>query len=261
MFYYFNAEMKYYEKPTPVVKPFATATDAELADMLQAHYDGLIDLHTEEGWEVGAERTVRLGAMSATGVGETHVEQDVTMVLMNKGGKTLSDGTTECAFIVGQKNLLANNVTTPEYGYMNSTNTNTGGWKNSARRTWCNSVYYNAIPSGFKALLKEFTNQSGLGNSSTSGVEDTLDYCALPAEVEVFGSQTYSVAGEGAQFKYYETSANRIKKAGDSGSADVWWERSPSSGNSTLFCRVNSGGSAYGGNASSTYGLAPFFVI
>lgn len=260
MFYYFNAEMKYYERPTPVIKPFATATDAELADMLQAHYDGLIDLHTEEGWDVGAERTVRLGAMLATGVGESHVEQDVTMVLMNKGGKTLSDGTTECAFIVGQKNMLANNGTR-EGGYMNSSNTNSGGWKNSARRTWCNSVYYNAIPSGFRALLKQFINKSGIGGSSSSGVEDTTDYCALPAEVEVFGSQTYSVAGEGAQFKYYETSANRIKKAGDSGSANLWWERSPRSGSETRFCRADSDGSAYNGGASDTFGLAPFFVI
>lgn len=260
MFYYFNAEMKYYERPTPVVKPFATATDAELADMLQAHYDGLIDLHTEEGWDVGAERTVRLSAMLATGVGETHVEQDVTMVLMNKGGKTLSDGTTECAFIVGQKNLLASG-TTLEGGYMNSTATTVGGWKNSARRTWCNSVYYNAIPSGFKALLKEFTNQSGLGDSSSSGVENTLDYCALPAEVEVFGSQTYSVAGEGTRFKYYETSANRVKNVGDSGSAHNWWERSPYSGNSEYFCLVTSGGSAHGIIASNSRGLAPFFVI
>lgn len=256
MFYYFNAEMKYYERPTPVIKPFATATDAELADMLQAHYDGLIDLHTEEGWDVGAERTVRLGAMLATGVDESHVEQDVTMVLMNKGGKTLSDGTTECAFIVGQKNSLL------ETGYMNSTLTSSGGWKNSARRTWCNSVYYNAIPSGFKALLKEFTNQSGLGGGSSSGVEDTLDYCALPAEVEVFGSQSYSVAGEGTRFKYYETSENRIKKLGDSGSTEYWWERSPCASDSMYFCNVLSNGNANKRGANSSYNaLAPFFVI
>lgn len=260
MFYYFNAEMKYYERPTPVVKPFATATDAELADMLQAHYDGLIDLHTEEGWEVGAERTVRLGAMLATGVGESHVEQDVTMVLMNKGGKTLSDGTTECAFIVGQKNMLANNGTR-EGGYMNSSNINTGGWKNSKRRTWCNSVYYNAISSGFKALLKEFTNQSGLGGSSSSGVEDTTDYCALPAEIEVFGSATYSVSGEGSLFKYYETSTNRVKKQGDSGYADFWWERSPRSGSGTYFCGVDGSGNAYSFASNTNLGLAPFFVI
>lgn len=260
MFYYFNAEMKYYERPTPVVKPFATATDAELADMLQAHYDGLIDLHTEEGWEIGAERTVRLSAMLATGVGETHVEQDVTMVLMNKGGKMLSDGTTECAYIVGQKNMLANG-TTLEGGYMNSTNTNVGGWKNSARRTWCNSVYYNAIPSGFKALLKEFTNQSGLGNSSSSGVEDTLDYCALPAEIEVFDSTTYSVLGEGTQFKYYENSANWIKNIGNSEVAYHWWIRSPIPANNRQFCYVYKSGGPNSDSASNSYGLAPFFVI
>ena len=233
-------------------------TDEQIAAMLEAHYAGEINIH--DYWAVGDERTVHLSAMSATGVDESHVEQDVTMVLMNEGGKTLSDGTTECAFIVGQKNMLANDGH-HEGGYMNSANTNAGGWKDCARRTWCNSVYYNAIPSGFKALLKEFTNQSGLGNNSSSGVEDTKDYCALPAEIEVFGSTTYSVSGEGSLFKYYETSANRIKKQGDSGEASYWWERSPRSGNSTRFCCVSSESNTNISYASDAFGLAPFFVI
>ena len=236
---------------------WADGTDEELSAMLEAHYAGLINIH--DYWAVGDERTVQLSAMNATGVGESHVAQSVTMVLMNEGGKTLANGKT-CAFVVGQKNFLANG-TSREAGYMNSSNTNAGGWKSSARRTWCNETYYNAIASGFKALLKQFINKSGTGGGSSSGTEDTTDWTALPAEVEVFGSTTYSVSGEGSQFKYYETSANRIKKAGDSGSADLWWERSPYSGNSGNFCRVYSNGGAGSNNASRAYGIAPFGVI
>jgi len=230
-------------------------TDEELADMLEAHYNGDINIH--DYWSVGDERIVHLSAMSATGVGESHVAQDVTMVLMNEGGKTLANGKT-CAFVVGQKNFLANG-TTLEGGYMNSSNTNTGGWKGSARRTWCNETYYNAIASGFKALLKQFINKSGIGGGSSSGTENTTDWTALAAEFEVFGSTTCSVFGEGSQFKYYETSANRIKNV--NGSALPWWERSPRSGDSYSFCFVTYGGDSDRYSANANYGLAPFFCI
>ena len=236
---------------------WANGTDKQLATMLEAHYAGEINIY--DYWSVGDERTVSLSAMTKGAVGETHVAQNVTMVLMNAGGKTLANGKT-CAFVVGQKNFLANG-TSGEDGYMNNSASNNGGWKSSARRTWCNETYYNAIASGFKALLKQFINKSGTGRGSSSGTEDTTDWTALPAEVEVFGITTYSVSGEGSQFKYYETSANRIKKAGDSGSANRWWERSPYSGNSSGFCLVYSNGRANGSDASNARGLAPFGCI
>jgi len=231
-------------------------TDEELADMLEAHYNGDINIH--DYWSVGDERTVHLSAMSATGVGESHVAQDVTMVLMNEGGKTLADGVTECAFIVGQKNFLANG-TSSEGGYMNSIGINVGGWKDSARRTWCNEIYYNAIDSGFKSLLKQFINQSGKGGGSTSGIENTTDWTALAAEVEIFGNNPNSVSGEGSQFKYYETSANRIKQL--NGSYAVWWERSAKSDDSAAFCSVSSSGTNNHGTASYTYAIVPFGCI
>lgn len=238
---------------------WASGTNAELKDMLDAHYAGKIDIH--DYWAVGDERTVSLSEMAATGTGgESHVAQNVTMVLMNAGGKTLANGKT-CAFVVGQKNLLANG-TSQEYGHMNSSMDNFGGWKGSARRTWCNGTYYYAIASGFRALLKQFVNMSGTGASSTSGTESTTDWTALAAEVEVHGSKTYSVYGEGSRFKYYETSANRIKKNGNSGSAYNWWNRSPGSGTGGSFCLVSSAGDAgIPSGAQYNYGIAPFFCI
>lgn len=245
----------------PVADPYtpptwAGGTDAEIVEALNKHYAGEIDL--TQYWSVGDERTVSLSAMSATGVGESHVAQDVTMVLMNVGGKTLNtaiNGVTECAFIVGQKNGLA------ETGYMNSSPDNYGGWKSSQRRTWCNSVYKNAFPSTLVEIFKEHKNKAGLGDASESGTEEVVDTFALPAEVEVFGSTSYSVSGEGTQFKYYETSGNRAKKAGDSGSASGWWERSPRSESFNNFCYVTSASASGSYYAYSYLLIAPFGVI
>ena len=63
------------------------------------------------------------------------------------------------------------------------------------------------------------------------------------------------------QFDYYKTASNRVKKLGKTGSADFWWERSPSYDGSTYFCYVNSGGAAGRFLASTSYGLAPFGCI
>lgn len=242
---------------------WATGTDEEIAAMVQAYYDGTFSLQDIQSvWNVGDEREVSLSAMAATGVGESHVAQTVKFVIMNFGGKKLaSDGTTDVLAIVGQKNLLANG-TSGEGGYMNSSNTNNGGWNSCARRTWCNSVYKNAVPETLRAIFKEFNNVTANGSSTTTAT--SADYFALPSEKEVFGSTTYANAtaeASNSQFSYYATSANRIKKYGDSGSAYYWWERSPYSDDSYLFCYVSSGGDANGNNASNAFGLAPFGCI
>lgn len=235
------------------VVTWANGTDEEIAAMLQAHYAGKINIH--DYWTVGDERVVNLSAMEATGVGESHAAQNVTLVLSNAGGKYLADGVTECAFQWDQKNALI------KTGYMNSTSTNSGGWKNSARRTWCNSVYYNAIPSTLRPIFKQHINKSGLGGGSSGGTENTIDYIGLRAEIEVFGSLTYSVSGEGSQVTYYQTSANRIKKLGDAGSVSDWCERSPRSGFSNRFCVVNNNGTASDGYPYTVRGLVLFGVI
>lgn len=238
---------------------WAGGTDQEIADMVAAADAGLINL--QDYWAVGQERKVSLSAMAATGVGESHAAQTVTMVLMNAGGKTLATptaaGQTTCNYVVGLKNGLA------EYGYMNSSNTNSGGWDSCARRTWCNSVYRSAIPATLRGIFKQHKNITASGGLSTVATTST-DYFALPAEKEVFGSTTYANSTAETsltQFQWYKTAANRIKKIGDSGSADDWWGRSPYSGNSTFFCGVNSGGSANFSGASGSILVAPFGCI
>ena len=143
---------------------------------------------------------------------------------------------------------------------MNSSNINTNGWRGCARRTWCNNVYLKALPANLQALIKPVNKKSGTGGGSSSGTETTSDSIFLGSEIEIFGSTTYSVAGEGSQYTYYKTAANRNKlpRWSSDYSSVIWWERSPYSGNSDFFCVVGDGGIAYYSSASSTRGLAPF---
>ena len=248
-----NATIIYKTKPAPPLVSWSTGTDAEIKAMVDAYYDGSLTLdEIKSVWSIGDEREVTLSAMAATGVSESHDSQPVKFVLMNFGGKTLTDNT-ECLAIVGQKNSLA------ETGKLNNTDTSTGGWNSCARRTWCNNIYKAAIPSDFRELFKEHNNQTGTGGGSSSGTQTTADYFALPAEIEVFGTTIYSVAGEGSQFKYYETSANRIKTTQIG--ANRWYERSPYSGDPFNFCAVNYNGVASATSANNTIGIAPFGCI
>lgn len=230
---------------------WASGTDTEIADMVEAADAGIISL--SDYWTVGDVRRISLSAMSATGVGESHAAQTQEFVLMNKGGKTLSSNKT-CSFIVGMKDSLN------EYGYMNSSNTNSGGWDSCARRTWCNSVFRNSIPSALRGIFKQFKNVTANGSSSTTAT--STDYFALPSEKEVFGSTNYAdstAESSNSQFEWYKTSSNRVKKV--NGSADAWWERSPRYGYSDIFCTVSSNGSANNYYAYHGYGLSPFGCI
>ena len=246
-------------QPLPDIS-WATASYSIINTMLDAHYAGIINI--ADYWNVGDERIVHLDAMEAeNGVNESHIAQDVSMVLLNAGGKILADGETECAFIVGMKDVLNNGVEYGERGRINSTATNIGGWKESLRRAWCNDTFYNSIESNFKSLLKQFINQTSIGNQQNQ-IENTIDWTALPSEIEILGNIEYSFAGEGSQFEYYEETANRIKKYRDpSNSAAKWWLRSPYKSNTKWFCCINDSGSKAVDEAQIANSIAPFCVI
>ena len=230
---------------------WADGTDEEIAAMVAAADAGKLNL--SEHWHVGDERTVQLSAMSATGVGESHAEQTVQMVLTDPGHYTLASGQ-PCHFVVVQKDCLK------ETGYMNASGTNSGGWNECARRTWCNNVYRNAVPASLRGIFKQFKVRTASG--SGSGVTESTDWFSLFSEKEVFGSTTYansSAESQNTQLNWFKTSSNRIKRV--NGRAGHWWERSPYSGDFSAFCYVTYSGTADRWNASYTFGLAPFGCI
>lgn len=260
-------------EPTELkIVTFADGTDAEIAKMIQAHYNNKIKI--SDYWAVGDTRTVSLSAMSATGVGESHRAQTVQLVILDFEHDDLAtaiNGHSKAAVSIGLKDCLmdASNASNPvngggntENGYMNSTNTNSGGWTSSARRTWCNDVYYNALPDSFKSMVKPVKKLTSAGAQSTT-INTTVDKVFLLSEVEIYGTTTYSVAGEGSQYTYYETASNRYKnpKWSSSSNSCIYWQRSPYSSGSTHFCSVNIGGSASYYSAGGAYGLAPCLCI
>lgn len=142
---------------------------------------------------------------------------------------------------------------------MNSSNTNSGGWKSSAMRTSTMATMKGYLPAAWQTAIKPVNKASGTGGGSSSGTETVSDSCFLLAEIEIFGSTTYSVSGEGTQYAYYKAGNSKVKNKG--GSAYAWWERSPYSGYSSFFCFVYSNGSAYFSSAYASAGVAFGFCV
>ena len=96
------------------------------------------------------------------------------------------------------------------------------------------------------------------GNQSST-IKTTADKLFLLSEIEIFGSTSNSVSGEGTQYAYYKDGRSTVKKRNDY--MYGWWERSPFGGNSTLFCWVDSTGDAAGHDASYSFGVAFAFCF
>ena len=141
---------------------------------------------------------------------------------------------------------------------MNTSNTNTGGWNGSAMRGRM-STYKSQLPAALRNVIKTVKKKSGTGGGSSSGTQQTNDDLFLLSEIEIFGTTTYSVAGEGTQYEWYKAGNSRIKKV--NGSASYWWERSPYSGNTNCFCIVISSGNADFGYANGSIGVSFGFCV
>lgn len=142
---------------------------------------------------------------------------------------------------------------------MQNTNINRGGWNGSAMRTSTMATMKGYLPDDWEAIIKPVNKVSGTGGGSSSGTETVSDSCFLLAEIEIFGSTTYSVSGEGTQYAYYKAGNSKVKKKG--GSANTWWERSPRSGDKSSFCCVRFNGNTAMDVANNSSGVAFGFCV
>nr|DAJ42904.1 MAG TPA: hypothetical protein [Caudoviricetes sp.] len=136
---------------------------------------------------------------------------------------------------------------------MNSSNTNSGGWTSCAMRSTHLPAILALMPTEIQNGIREVNKLTSAGSQSAT-INTTADKLFLLSEVEIFGSTTYSEAGEGTQYDYYKAGNSKVKKR--NGSAAIWWERSPNAGYSTRFCYVDSNGSAGLSSASTARGVA-----
>nr|UVM82765.1 MAG: hypothetical protein [Bacteriophage sp.] len=252
---------------------FADGTDAEIEKMIEAHYAGKINI--SDYWAVGDKRTIHHNDMDATGVSESHRANDYAYVIIgieHDDLVTAINGKTKAAITIQTERMLYLDTTTEynasynashECGYINGSSTNSGGWEGCARRTWCNNVYKKCLPTYIQNMMKQVKKLTSVGSQSST-IKVSNDYAFLPSEIEIYGSTTYSYAGEGKQYQYFKNAtANRYKKPrfDDSVVSGHYWERSPYFGSESRFCHVGVSGSSYYGDASNFYGIVPCLCI
>ena len=243
---------------------WASGTPAQIAAMLQAHDDGLINIYNY--WNVGDERTEHLNAITADPTEAFRYDiaaQDVVMVLMNEGYESQNG----IHYVVGQKDCLAVYDATDDAAIKYTKNNQYVTWGNTSVRNDIQNLYYNAFANtNFKALFKNFTTT--FSNKNGTDLLTSTDKFALFAEKEIFGvAATNSYAIEQTaltQIEYYKTAANRIKlnAAWTQGTGGYWWyTRSLGTGLSQVVCVQSDGASGTKSCVGQYPSIAPFGCI
>ena len=200
-------------------------------------------------FSVGDEKTISL----TTG-------EQVTLVILGFDHDNLTGGG-KAGMSIGMKNLLATKYR------MNATATNEGGWDESEMRTSTMATLLSQFPSDLQSVIKQVNKKATAGGASTS-ITTSADKLWLFAEVEIDGTTSAGYADEGEQYEYWKTVkdgtvADDRKKylSNGSGSANVWWLRSPNVSNSTHFRTFPSTGNVSNSNAYNTCGVSFGFCV
>lgn len=188
-----------------------------------------------ETWAVGDQKTMTIGGT------------DYTLDIIGKYHDDYADGSGKAPLTLQMHDCYAT-----AYG-MNSSYTNSGGWKNSAMRTTHLPAILALMPTEVQNGIREVSKLTSAGSQSST-INTTADKLFLLSEIEIFGRVSYSHNGEGTQYDYYKAGNSKVKKR--SGSAADWWERSPGASSSTRFCMVHFNGTLDSGLASDAAGVA-----
>lgn len=188
-----------------------------------------------ETWAVGNQKTMTIGGT------------DYTFDIIGKYHDDYADGSGKAPLTLQMHDCYGTTYA------MNSSNTNVGGWASCAMRKTHLPAILALMPTEVQNGIREVDKPTSAGNKSST-INTTADKLFLLSEIEIFGSTTYSVAGEGTQYDYYKAGNSKIKK--QNGSAVRWLERSPDASYSTRFCMVYSNGNASHDNASRIFSVA-----
>lgn len=151
---------------------------------------------------------------------------------------------------------------------MNTSNTNSGGWKSSNMRSTICPAFLSAMPTEWQnviAACTKYSDNTGGGSNTASYVTTTSDKIWLLSEFEVQGARSYANSAEQnyqKQYDYYKNGNSKVKyKHSATTTACYWWLRSVRATDSNHFCFVITDGSASSSNASSSRGFAPGFKV
>ena len=150
---------------------------------------------------------------------------------------------------------------------INASGSDVGGFAASDIRNTSLSDILADLPDDMQAAMSEVNVLSGTGSGTTSGTSSSANKLFLPAEMEMFDAKHNSIGLEECpkgQFDYYKThntNADRIKKTVETTSSQVWWLRSPSSGNFGYWCNITVNGYYNYDYVGTALGVSPIFAI
>ena len=245
------------------------------------------------GWKVGDTKTITLNGTVGT-VALNNYQCKVYILGFDhnadKEGQGISFGMLEGTD--GKQLCLVddsyNTTTSSATAFtMNTSNTNSDGWKNChMRKTILGSTdvangdatsaaitnpasgtLMAVLPSDLRAVLKpitKYTNNVGQ-SSAASAITPTVDYLPLLSEDEVFNTTTCAHTNEAtyqAQYQYYANGKSKVKyRHNDISKTASWWLRSPDARNSNKFCAVAADGLIDIRNADYSRGVTPAFLV
>ncbi len=206
-------------------------------------------------YNVGNTKTIDMGTYG------TH-----TVRIANKStpSECNTDGfsQTACGFVIEFADIIVNHK-------MNNKAVNTGGWNNSAMRTFLNADIYSLLPDGLKSGIANTTVVTGGGSNEKGSNLVSVDKLYLLAPKEIFNDFSDTMdAGINAtrQLDYYKSTGTTlssktaaVKKL--NGTAKTYWLRTSVSTSTSSFIRLGSGGTYSSYSASGLYGTSPAFRI
>ena len=251
-------EVKFTHVPTP--KSFANDSWETIAANVQANKEA-----TASVYKVGDTRKVTID------------KKDYTVRIANNSNYDCNlESQTACGFVVEFADIVENRQ-------MNSTETNVGGWKDSAMRTYANGAFFNNLPEDLRNVIKATKVVSGHGSGDNNaeredGNWESEDKIYLLSTPEVWEDGTSNQVIDTAwdktrQLDYYKnlgvttsSYSGAIKKYNNSNSS--WWLRTACSyADDIVFSDNNFLYVSFEGSRNvviadmDTFGFAPAFRI
>ena len=242
-------EVKFTFKPGPTPKTFAEDSWETIATVVKEN---------PAAYAVGSTKQVEIEGQKYT----LRVANNTTPTECNDSNFSQ----TACGFVVEFADIVENRQ-------MNSTDTNVGGWKDSAMRTYANGAFFNNLPEDLRNVIKATKVVSGHGSTTgeTNFTSTDKIYSLSTHEVWKDGTSNQVSSRDTAwnntrQLDYYKnlgvTTSNysgAIKKYNNSNS--TWWLRAALSNSDNTFLFVNDNGDWNHTSAYNDSGFAPAFRI
>ena len=203
-----------------------------------------------EYWSVGDATSVSIGGTA------------YDVVIVGFAHDDLADGTGKAGITFGLKQCLSASYK------MNSAMSNAGGWSSCELRTTLNGTILGQLPDALRSVIRPVRKTASADGDDETSIDTVTDSLFLFSEIEVLGDASGTAGdgyvensweGEGSQYPYYVTAANRKKT--QSGAAISWWTRSLAAYTAEFFCTFSKTGAAATGEANGTAGVSFGFCV